>query len=55
MYALSSQRRYWTFANEQEIAELRQKQNQNFILKAARGHDIDVNNLNNTIFIRIFI
>lgn len=43
MYALSSQRRYWTFGSEKEIDELRQQQNQNFIAKATRGHDIDVN------------
>lgn len=43
MYALSSQRRYWTFGSDKEIDELRQQQNQNFILKATRGHDIDVN------------
>lgn len=48
MYALSSQRRYWTFGSEKEIDELRQRQNQNFILKATRGSgDIDVNKLLN--------
>lgn len=44
MYALSSQRRYWTFGSDKEIDELRQQQNQNFILKATRGHEVDVNN-----------
>lgn len=44
MYALSSQRRYWTFGSEKEIDDLRQKQNQNFIQKATRGRDVDVNN-----------
>lgn len=42
MYALSSQRRYWTFGSEKEVDELRQQQNQNFIRKATRGHEIDV-------------
>lgn len=30
MFPNSSQRRYWTFKNEQEILELRQKHNQEF-------------------------
>lgn len=42
MYALSSQRRYWTFGSDKEIDELRQQQNQNFISKATQGRDIDV-------------
>jgi len=45
MYALSSQRRYWTFGSENEIDELRQQQNTNFIRKATRGRDIDESNL----------
>lgn len=35
MYPVSSQRRYWTFASEQEIAELRRKQNEDYIAKHA--------------------
>lgn len=32
MYPTSSQRRYWTFKSEQEIADLRLKHNQEFII-----------------------
>lgn len=49
MYAVSSQRRYWTFGSEKEIDELRQQQNRNFILKATRGHDVDVNKIDRSI------
>lgn len=35
MYPVSSQRRYWTFGSEQEIAELRRKQNEDYIAKHA--------------------
>lgn len=31
MYPTSSQRKFWTFNNEQEIAELRLKHNQKFV------------------------
>lgn len=35
MYPVSSQCRYWTFGSEQEIAELRRKQNEDYIAKHA--------------------
>ena len=53
MYAVSSQRRYWTFGSEKEIDELRQKQNRNFILKATRGHDVDVNKIDRSSRLRV--
>lgn len=31
MYHQSSQKKFWTFANEQDIQEIRVNQNQNFI------------------------
>ena len=40
MFPVSSQRRYWTFGSEQEIAELRKKQNSEFIAK--HGSNLDV-------------
>lgn len=40
MYPTSSQRKYWTFSNEQEIQALRLKQNQDYIEK--HGADMDV-------------
>lgn len=33
MYSLSSQKKFWTFKTEQELAELRVKQNVRFIAK----------------------
>lgn len=42
MYSMSSQKIYWTFKNEKEIAENRLKHNQQFILKHGAG--LDVNN-----------
>ncbi|CAD7076797.1 unnamed protein product [Hermetia illucens] len=39
MYPTSSQRKYWTFSNEQEIQALRLKQNQDYIEK--HGADMD--------------
>lgn len=42
MYPTSSQRKYWTFANEQEIAELRLKQNQNFVINHGEARGIEV-------------
>lgn len=42
MYPTSSQRRYWTFANEREIAELRLKHNQNFVLNHGESLGIGV-------------
>lgn len=33
MYPSSSQRKFWTFTSEREIADLRVKHNQNFVLK----------------------
>lgn len=55
MYAVSSQRRYWTFGSEKEIDELRQQQNRNFILKATRGHDVDVNEIDWSIHMELII
>lgn len=40
MYATSSQRKYWTFKNDQEISELRLKHNQAFVLQ--HGSDLNV-------------
>lgn len=40
MYPFSSQRRYWTFSSENEIAELRRKHNTEFIAK--HGSTLDV-------------
>ncbi|KXJ72389.1 hypothetical protein RP20_CCG018184 [Aedes albopictus] len=37
MYPQSSQRKYWTFKSEQELAELRMKQNYNFIARHGSG------------------
>lgn len=41
MYPVSSQRRYWTFGTEADIAELRRKQNEEYIAK--HGGEMDVN------------
>lgn len=40
MYPLSSQRRYWTFGSETEIAALRLKHNQEFIGKHGAAYDV---------------
>lgn len=47
MYTRSSQRTYWTFNTEQDIAELRRKHNHLYIEKQNAILNIDVNiNLN---------
>lgn len=40
MYPLSSQRQYWTFKNEQDIAELRRKHNAEFIERHGSGLNV---------------
>lgn len=40
MYPVSSQRRYWTFASEAEIAALRLKHNQEYIAKHGAAYDV---------------
>lgn len=42
MYPTSSQRRYWTFENEEEIAKLRIKHNQEFIMRHRYQLGLDV-------------
>lgn len=42
MYPTSSQRKYWTFANEEEIADLRLKHNQNFVLIHGDALNVEV-------------
>lgn len=41
MYPLSSQKKYWTFSNMDQLNELRQKQNEKFI--ETHGQNMDVN------------
>lgn len=50
MYPVSSQRRYWTFGSEQEIAELRRKQNEEYIAKHAGDMNVKKNNLDETVY-----
>lgn len=40
MYPVSSQRRYWTFGSEAEIATLRLKHNEDFITKHGSEYDV---------------
>lgn len=42
MYPVSSQRRYWTFSSEAEIAALRLKHNQEFIEKHGSIYDVSI-------------
>lgn len=47
MYPVSSQRRHWTFQNEQETNELRLKHNQQFQQMHGDRLNINVNWANN--------
>lgn len=42
MFPTSSQRRYWTFENEEEIAKLRIKHNQEFVERHRYQLGLDV-------------
>lgn len=42
MFPTSSQRKYWTYANETEISDLRLKHNQSFVLSHGNALGIDV-------------
>lgn len=39
MYPVSSQRKYWTFSSEQDLAKLRIKHNQDYLEK----HGVEMN------------
>lgn len=41
MYPQSSQKKFWTFQNEQQLRDLREKHNQEYIFK--HGQEIEVN------------